>query len=63
MTRILTPEEARIFRNTLEETPGLEAIGQVIAGAIAAGNTILLDGFHVDYSNPAKNAKQEADNE
>ena len=56
--QILTPEEARSFRNTLEETPGLEAIGRVIAGAIATGSTILLD-----LSNPAKNAKQEADNE
>ena len=44
---VLTNEQARRLRDTLESMPGFEAVGNVIGRAIADGNTIIIGGHAI----------------
>lgn len=46
--RILTPEEARKFRDRLEDSQWAEGFGRVIAEQVAKGATIVINGRVID---------------
>ena len=45
--RILSPEEARRFRATLDDSDFAERLGEVITAQVAMGSTIIIDGINL----------------
>ena len=57
--RILSEEEARRFRNVLEETTGHEELGRLIAEAVAKGQKIVIDGTTIGNVKEASNDQED----